>query len=215
MQKRIAATLFLLVAAACRHETAAPAASQTTSAAPSGLTGSTRAQAATNAPLDNTPGVGTDAPTIGALVNVPALAGRSRKKVEGVLGPPASQGSSIYNVGGNAVTVHYDGDGRAVWFEMDVPGSVLGAADALRLLSIDALTVAPSVDSEARAEYTVPFSGVDIGLGRKVTTLHATATKPVSSTEWKHIGAGLTDMTPNYVEPPAVSTDATTFGATE
>jgi hypothetical protein len=195
MQKSIAVLLMAMAALSCRHRKedvassrSTPSIATSTSDAP--LVGHTRkVDGDKSAPKNLGPEIGTDFPTPGAIINVPALVGRSKERVEGVIGEAEDKQKSIYRVSGQPVHVYYE-NGRAVWFEMAVPWPVLNAVDALRLFSVDLLNVEPQQESDNQAVYTVEFSGVELN-GSTITKLNAVAAKPQTAPEWTDIGAGI------------------------
>ena len=195
MQKSIAVLLIAIAAMSCRHrkeETAATASTETAGGvAQSGspLVGRTRKIDESSAPKHLGPEVGSDMPSAGAIVNVPALVGRSRERVNAVLGEPEDKEKGIYRVSGQPVKIYFDSRDRATWFEMDVPWPVLNAVDALRLLSVEAMNIVPEQESEEQVNYVIDFSGVELD-GKTVSKLSAVATKPQTAAEWTAVGAG-------------------------
>jgi hypothetical protein len=197
MQKSIAVLLIALAGMSCRHrkeETAATTGTtETAAAAQSGspLVGTTRKveESSASAVKHLGPEVGTDLPSPGAIVNVPALVGRSRERINETLGEPEDKSKGLYRVAGQPVKISFDAADRAIWFEMDVPWPVLNAVDALRLLSIEAVNIVPEQESEERVDYVIEFNGVELE-GKKVSKLNAMATKPQTAAEWTGVAAG-------------------------
>jgi hypothetical protein len=197
MQKRIAVLLIALAATSCRHhkeETAATGTSDTAAAAAqsgSPLVGRTQKVDESSSVVKHLgPDVGTDMPSPGAIVNVPALVGRSRERINATLGEPEDKAQGLYRVSGQPVKIYFDHADRATWFEMQVPWPVMNAVDALRLLSIEAVNIVPEQESEERVDYIIDFSGVELD-GKTVSKLNAVATKPQTAAEWTDVGAGI------------------------
>jgi hypothetical protein len=196
MQKSIAVLLIALAALSCRHRKEETAATATTDsaavAAQSGspLVGRTSKVDESSAPVKHLgPDIGNDLPSPGAIVNVPALVGRTRERINGTLGEPEDKSKGLYRVAGQPVTIYFDHADRAIWFEMPVPWPVMNAVDALRLLSIEAVNIVPEQESEERVDYIIDFSGVELD-GKTVAKLNAVATKPQTAPEWTDVGAG-------------------------
>ncbi|HKO01117.1 MAG TPA: hypothetical protein VJ032_05470 [Thermoanaerobaculia bacterium] len=193
MQKSIAVLLIAMAAMSCRRHkedvasTSTSASTATTSDAP--LVGHTRKVEDKEGPKHLGPEIGTDLPAPGALINVPALVGRTRQRIEEVIGPPEDKEKSIYRVTGQPIHVMYEHD-RAVWFELAVPWPVLNAVDALRLLGLETVNLTPTKETELEVDYTVDFSGVELD-GAKITQLRGVATKPQTAPEWTDVGAGI------------------------
>lgn len=198
MQKSIAVLLIVMAAMSCRHhkEEVASTSTETTATASTQsdvpLTGTTRkAEEPAEAPKHLGPEVGTDLPAPGALINVPALAGRSRERIEQVIGAPEDKQKSIYRVSGQPIHIIYERD-RAMWFEVAVPWPVLNAVDALRLLGLETVNLIPDKETDSEVDYTVEFSGVEVeGEKEKITKLRGVATKPQTAPEWTDVGAGI------------------------
>jgi hypothetical protein len=196
MQRSIAVLLITLAVMACRHRaeqatsttSTADAASSTSSDEP--LVGQTKkVEAPSTIATRHDPPVGDEMPSPGAIINIAALVGRSRERVEAVLGPPIEGQKNVYFVAGQNVKVTYERE-RATWFEMTVPTPVMNAVEALQFMSIDVLNKVPDSETDRAVNYTVEFSGVDFE-GVNVTKLKAMATKPQGAPEWTDIAAGI------------------------
>jgi hypothetical protein len=197
MQKSIAVLLIALAALSCRHRKEEAVATATTDAAAvaaqsgSPLVGKTRKVDESSTSVKHLgPEIGNDLPSPGAIVNVPALVGRTRERINETLGEPEDKSKGIYRVAGQPVKIYFDHGDRATWFEMPVPWPVMNAVDALRLLSIEAVNIVPEQESEERVDYIIDFSGVELD-GKTVSKLNAVATKPQTAPEWTDVGAGI------------------------
>jgi len=196
MRKSIVVLLIALAALSCRHRKEEVAATATTDSATvtaqsgSTLVGTTRKIDEAPAAVKHLgPEIGTDMPSPGAIVNVPALIGRTRERINQTLGEPEDKLKGIYRVAGQPVTITFDHADRATWFAMQVPWPVMNAVDALRLLSIEAVNIVPAQESDERVDYVIDFSGVELN-GATISKLNAVATKPQTAPEWTDVGAG-------------------------